>query len=88
MREVRGGGQVPGCDCAGAAERGYPTSEARSGGQEEQPTPEIRGGSRDELTHARGGDGIPVELFQILKDNAVKGLHSICQQIWKTQQWP
>ena len=37
---------------------------------------------------ASGGDGIPVELFQILKDNAVKGIHSICQQIWKTQQWP
>ena len=37
---------------------------------------------------ASGGDGIPVELFQILKDDAVKGLHSICQQIWKTQQWP
>ena len=36
---------------------------------------------------ASGGDGIPVELFQILKDNAVKVLHSICQQIWKTQQW-
>ena len=36
---------------------------------------------------ARGGYGIPVELFQILKDDAVKGLHSICQQIWKTQQW-
>ena len=35
-----------------------------------------------------GGDGIPVELFQILKDDAVKMLHSICQQIWKTQQWP
>ena len=35
-----------------------------------------------------GGDGIPVELFQILKDNAMKVLHSICQQIWKTQQWP
>ena len=34
-----------------------------------------------------GGDGIPVELFQILKDDAVKVLHSICQQIWKTQQW-
>ena len=34
-----------------------------------------------------GGDGIPVELFQILKDDAVKELHSICQQIWKTQQW-
>ena len=36
---------------------------------------------------ACGGDGIPVELFQILKDDAVKVLHSICQQIWKTQQW-
>ena len=35
-----------------------------------------------------GGDGIPVELFQILKDDAVKVPHSICQQIWKTQQWP
>ena len=40
-------------------------------------------------THkASGGDGIPVELFQILKDDAVKVLHSICQQVWKTQQWP
>ena len=37
---------------------------------------------------ANGSDGIPVELFQILKDDAVKVLHSICQQIWKTQQWP
>jgi len=37
---------------------------------------------------ASGGDGIPVELFQILKDDAVKVLHSMCQQIWKTQQWP
>ena len=37
---------------------------------------------------ASGGDGIPVELFQILKDHVVKVLHSICQQIWKTQQWP
>ena len=37
---------------------------------------------------ARGSDGIPAELFQILKDDAVKVLHSICQQIWKTQQWP
>ena len=40
------------------------------------------------MNKASGGDGIPVELFQILKDNAVKVLHSICQQIWKTQQWP
>ena len=39
-------------------------------------------------TKASGGDGIPVELFQILKDNTVKVLHSICQLIWKTQQWP
>ena len=37
---------------------------------------------------ARGGDGFPGKLFQILKDNAVKMLHSICNQIWKTQQWP
>ena len=40
------------------------------------------------MNKASGGDGIPVELFQILKDNAVKVLHSICQQIWNTQQWP
>ena len=40
------------------------------------------------MGRASGGDGITVELFQILKDDAVKGLHSICQQIWKTQQWP
>ena len=40
------------------------------------------------MNKASRGDGIPVELFQILKDNAVKVLHSICQQIWKTQQWP
>ena len=37
---------------------------------------------------ASGGDGIPVEQFQILKDDAVKVMHSICQQMWKTQQWP
>ena len=40
------------------------------------------------MNKACGGDGIPVELFQILKDDAVKVLHSICQQIWKAQQWP
>ena len=40
------------------------------------------------MNKASGGDGIPVELFQILKDDAVKVLHSICQQIWKSQQWP
>ena len=40
------------------------------------------------MNKANGGDGIPVELFQILKDDAVKVLPSICQQIWKTQQWP
>ena len=40
------------------------------------------------MNKANGGDGIPAELFQILKDDAVKVLHSMCQQIWKTQQWP
>ena len=40
------------------------------------------------MNKASGGDGIPVELFQVLKDDAVKVLHLICQQIWKTQQWP
>ena len=40
------------------------------------------------MNKAGGGDGIPVELFQIQKDEAVKVLHSLCQQIWKTQQWP
>ena len=40
------------------------------------------------MNKASGGDGIPVELFQILKDDAEKVLHSVCQQIWKTQQWP
>ena len=40
------------------------------------------------MNKASRGDGIPVELFQILKDDAVKVLHSVCQQIWKTQQWP
>ena len=40
------------------------------------------------MNQVSGGDGIPVELFQILEDDAVKVLHSICQQIWKTQEWP
>ena len=40
------------------------------------------------MNKASGGDGIPVELLRILKDDAVQVLHSICQQIWKTQQWP
>ena len=40
------------------------------------------------MNKANGGDVIPVEVFQIIKDNDVKVLHSICQQIWKTQQWP
>ena len=40
------------------------------------------------MNKVSGGDGVPVELFQILKDDAVKVLHSICQQIWKTPQWP
>ena len=50
---------------------------------------EVKGGLGSINTNkASGGDGIPVELFQILKYDAVKVLHSICQQIWKTQQWP
>ena len=40
------------------------------------------------MSKASAGDGIPTELFQVLKDAAIKVLHSICQQIWKTQQWP
>ena len=40
------------------------------------------------LNKASGGDGIPAELFEVLKDDTVEVLHSICQQIWKTQQWP
>ena len=40
------------------------------------------------MNKASGGDGIPVKLFQVLKDDTVKVLHSVCQQIWKTQQWP
>ena len=40
------------------------------------------------MNKASGGDGIPVELFQILKDDSMKVLHLMCQQIWKTQQWP
>ena len=40
------------------------------------------------MNNARGGDGIPAKLFQIIKDAAAKVLHSVCQQIWKTQQWP
>ena len=39
------------------------------------------------MNKSSGGDGVPAELFQILKDDAVKVLHSVCQQIWKTQQW-
>ena len=49
---------------------------------------EVKWALRSTTTNkAKGDDGIPVELFQILKDDAVKVLHSICQQIWKTQQW-
>ena len=40
------------------------------------------------MNKASGDDGIPIELFQILKDDVVKVLHSICQEVWKTQQWP
>ena len=50
---------------------------------------EVRGALESStMNKARGGGGIPAELFQVLKDDAVKVLHSICQQIWKTQQWP
>ena len=50
---------------------------------------EVKGASGSITTNkASGGDGIPSELFHILKDDAVKELHSICHQIWKTQQWP
>ena len=50
---------------------------------------EVKGALASITTNkASGGDGIPIELFQILKDDAVKVLYSICQQIWKTQQWP
>ena len=49
---------------------------------------EVKWALRSIMNKASGGDGIPVELFHILKDDAMKVLHSICQQIWKTQQWP
>ena len=49
---------------------------------------EVKWGLGSIPTNKGSGDGIPVELFQILEDDAVKVLHSICQQIWKTQQWP
>ena len=73
---------------------GLPFSSSKSG--ESYLTPDIRRkafrvkralGSIT-TNKARGGDRIPVELFQILKDDAVKVFHSICQEIWKTQQWP
>ena len=51
------------------------------------PSPKWALGSIN-MNKASGGDRIPVELFQILKDDAVKVLHSICQHVWKTQQWP
>ena len=49
---------------------------------------EVKAGLSTTMNKASGGDGIPVDLFQILKDDAVKVLLSICQQIWKTQPWP
>ena len=49
---------------------------------------EVQGLGSITANKTSGGDGIPAELFQFLKDDAVKMLHSICQQIWKTQQWP
>ena len=47
-----------------------------------------RGPQKNYYKQSQGGNGIPTELFQILKDDSVKVLHSICEQIWKTQQWP
>ena len=52
------------------------------------PWPQFELPHDPDMNRDSGGDGIPAELFQILKDDAVKVLHSICQQIWKTQQWP
>ena len=52
------------------------------------PWPQFKLPHDPDMNRDSGGDGIPAELFQILKDDAVKVLHSICQQIWKTQQWP
>ena len=57
--------------------------------RDRHPECKVKGALRSITTNkASGSDGIPVELFPILKDDAVKVLHSICQQIWKTQQWP
>ena len=60
-----------------------------NGGRKESDTTEVKWAlERITMNKASGGDGIPVEIFQILKDDAVKVMYSICQQIWKTQQWP
>ena len=65
---------------------------AEEGLQIAQKRREAKGkGEKERYTHlnkASGGDGIPIEPLQILKVDAVKVLHSICQQMWKTQQWP
>ena len=71
--------------------RRYPSSKVRSSGctRARHPGCEVKWALESITTNkASGGDGIPVELFQILKVDAVKVLHSICQQIWKTQQRP
>ena len=73
----------------------FQSSEALTSGEihlwdREWPPQPVKPSNRGSITtnKASGGDGISAELFQILKDDAVKVLHSICQQIWKTQQWP
>ena len=69
---------------------GFLFSRDKTGSPQAPHTGILRGSNELSITtnKASGGDGIPVELFQILEDDAVKVLHSICQQIWKTQQWP
>ena len=85
LPHIQGQGQKPEGPHArrAVAKRSDPTSEGRGSGREYQWAL----GSIS-TNKASGRDGIPVELFQVLKDDAVKVLHSRCQQIWKTQQWP
>ena len=74
------------CSMQGGQRRVYLLDRAITGGCDSaQARPK---GATPRPNKASGGDGIPVELFQILKDDAVKVLHSVCQQIWKIQQWP
>ena len=83
---------MPGCDGAGTTERSHLTSEVRGGSREELSYVlkcEVKWALESiTMNKASGGDAIFVELFKILKYDAVKVLHSICQQIWKTQRWP